>query len=250
MNCFHRFIEDFEGGVFEHALLPGPIRSAICFEMPPLEQMSDLKEIPELMRPPYEICWFEGQGIGGNGKEGRICFLLLSDGDHIALGMYEYMSFSGPGGGFYEIENALYENGQWKCHPHASRFVQSLRLQIGENVLKPNLAYVSKFLSLLNCKNIGRVETKPSDDHQRRRRKQGRVPLFSYWTLVLKPTAPAKSKGQGDSHASPRLHLRRGHIRRLSEDRHVWVQACVVGNKERGIVHKDYAMPRAADTVQ
>jgi len=243
MIQFHRFVEDFERGAFEHAELPASLRSSICFEMPPLSELEGIKEIPELNRLPYQMCWFEGDGISGNRNIGRICFLLLDGGDHIALGMYEYFAFGGPGGGFYEIENAMFEKGQWKRNP-ASRFVESMRAQILDTVINPNISYVAKFLSLLNCNNVGRVETKPSDEHQRRRKKQGKVPLFSYWTLTLKQSH-IQGPPLGGTHASPRLHLRRGHIRRLSADRTVWVQQCVVGNKDRGMVHKDYSMPHA-----
>jgi hypothetical protein len=49
---------------------------------------------------------------------------------------------------------------------------------------------------------------------------------------------------QGDSlggtHASPRLHLRRGHIRHCYTGQYVWVRPTTVGNKRLGIIFKDY----------
>ena len=41
------------------------------------------------------------------------------------------------------------------------------------------------------------------------------------------------------THESPRQHLRRGHIRRL-ESGNIWVNACVVGNSEKGVIKKSY----------
>ena len=49
----------------------------------------------------------------------------------------------------------------------------------------------------------------------------------------------------GGTHASPRVHLRRGHIRKIADGRTVWVQACVVGSKH-GMVLKDYKLRSAA----
>jgi len=44
------------------------------------------------------------------------------------------------------------------------------------------------------------------------------------------------------THASPALHLRRGHARQYSPGLYTWVQPCIVGNKKDGLVHKDYAV--------
>lgn len=242
--CYHRFLEDLERGHLSHSVLPASPRSAMCFEMPPLEGMAGIVPVPELVKLPFEICWFEGDGVSARGDKGRIGFLLLSGEDHIALGMYEYFDIAGVGGGFHEMDSALFEGGQWKPHP-TSGFKQF----IPQTLLNANLEYVSKFLSLLNCRNVERTENKPSADHQKRRAKQGRVPLFSYWTLFLRPSSE-KGESNGGTHATPRIHLRRGHIRRLSTERHIWVQACVVGNKERGMVHKDYALRHVPETRQ
>lgn len=42
------------------------------------------------------------------------------------------------------------------------------------------------------------------------------------------------------SHASPRLHWRRGHIRRLAPERVTWVRPTLVGKSENGVVVADY----------
>nr|MCF1501516.1 hypothetical protein [Allorhizobium sp. Av2] len=49
----------------------------------------------------------------------------------------------------------------------------------------------------------------------------------------------------GGSHASPRLHLRRGHLRRLPE-KTVWVRAAMIGAaSETGTVTKDYRLVKS-----
>lgn len=46
--------------------------------------------------------------------------------------------------------------------------------------------------------------------------------------------------------ASPREHLRRGHIRRLEDGRKFWINAAVVAAGNGGKIHKDYGIRRAA----
>ena len=50
------------------------------------------------------------------------------------------------------------------------------------------------------------------------------------------------SEELGGTHASPRTHLRRGHIRRLRWGPKVWVNSCVVNPGAIGGVNKDYAV--------
>jgi hypothetical protein len=99
-----------------------------------------------------------------------------------------------------------------------------------------------QYLSALHCVNVTRQEHKPDAALQKARQKHGKQPLFSYWTLnVDLERGPSSSEQRGGTHASPRVHLRRGHARLLSVGRYVWVQPCVVGSKAAGVVHKEYA---------
>lgn len=49
------------------------------------------------------------------------------------------------------------------------------------------------------------------------------------------------STGSGKSHASPRLHWRRGHIRRYP-NKTTWIEAMLVGKSDNGVVVHDYKM--------
>ena len=44
----------------------------------------------------------------------------------------------------------------------------------------------------------------------------------------------------GGTHASPRLHLRRGHWRKYRDGHKKWIKPMWVGDKDLGVVHKDY----------
>lgn len=70
---------------------------------------------------------------------------------------------------------------------------------------------------------------------------KNRLPLCEYKQLIINNhAAAASSESRGGTHASPRLHFRRGHIRILPSGQKTTVAACVVGSKELGEIVKDY----------
>lgn len=96
-------------------------------------------------------------------------------------------------------------------------------------------------MAALSCTNVVKEHNQPNVALNKKRESRGKHPFSSYYTLKIK-TAFNKNPGtKTGSHASPREHLRRGHIRRLA-DKTVWVNSCVVGNHELGIIKKDYAL--------
>ena len=99
---------------------------------------------------------------------------------------------------------------------------------------------------VLGCSNVAAVDNQPPAALNKKRAKAGKFPLLSYKTLVVVvDEARTTSQPMGGTHSSPRVHLRRGHIRRLGSGRRVWVQSCVVGSKH-GMVLKDYRVTTKA----
>lgn len=70
--------------------------------------------------------------------------------------------------------------------------------------------------------------------------KKGQPPLYDWRTVVIHPIQPVKREHLGGTHASPRQHDRRGHMRRLPCGKQVWVKPCRVGDASRGTVFHDY----------
>jgi hypothetical protein len=68
---------------------------------------------------------------------------------------------------------------------------------------------------------------------------QGKLPTYD-WKTVVVITTPPKAKSKGGTHASPRLHDRRGHLRRLRSGKNVWVKPHKVGDAKLGTVFHDY----------
>lgn len=90
-----------------------------------------------------------------------------------------------------------------------------------------------------------RAKIKRSATNDRRAAK-GKAPLvYSWHTVEIEPPA-LKSDSHGGTHATPRLHQRRGHWRTLANGRQIWVRNCMVGDAARGTVWKDYRVACAA----
>lgn len=115
------------------------------------------------------------------------------------------------------------------------------------------LSILDKFLRLLSCKNITAENNYPPVAINKKRIKKGKLPLFSYKTLVIKPTGK-KQESVPKNLWDNRVHLCRGHFKTYTEKNPLfgritgryWWQPCVRGNKEKGVVMKDYVV----ETVQ
>jgi hypothetical protein len=94
----------------------------------------------------------------------------------------------------------------------------------------------------------GRYETLPAPTKlNKKRAKKNRVPLYEYKILdivadILQAQPSEAKPHQGGTHASPRMHKRRGHVRRLGSGKTVWVRNTIVGKPGTGAVEKDYAV--------
>ena len=96
------------------------------------------------------------------------------------------------------------------------------------------------FLCLLSCSNVDVVDAPISrfNREQDARKQRGR---FLIYKVLQIPDRTAKGEDVGiGTHASPRFHFRRGHIRRLPTGKNCWVRMHSVGNMINGIVAKDY----------
>jgi hypothetical protein len=100
----------------------------------------------------------------------------------------------------------------------------------------------------LNCKNIRESIVYPPEKLNKKRLRNGKVPLFSYKTLhVVSGLKPSKGSQEALGNHN-RIHLCRGHIKVFTEDKpllgkHVGMyywDSHVRGQNREGIVVKDY----------
>lgn len=97
--------------------------------------------------------------------------------------------------------------------------------------------------SVINCANVTTADIEASAASNRKRQAKGQQPFFSYKILELaEERRPAGQTRAGGHSTSPRMHLRRGHLRRL-EHKTVWVRPALINQAStRGVVHKDYSV--------
>lgn len=108
------------------------------------------------------------------------------------------------------------------------------------------LALVAGWYQLLAQSMQAYVPTVRDTFTNRRKIAQGKVPSYDWRTVVITPCKPQPaSQHKGGTHASPRQHDRRGHLRHLRNGKNVWVRPCKVGDPSRGTVFHDYEV-RAA----
>lgn len=108
---------------------------------------------------------------------------------------------------------------------------------------------VAKFLNFLSCKNIRTIANDPPEKVQKKRKKQGKKPLISYYTLELKQAKSYESEGNKNLWSN-RIHLCRGHFREYTEDKPLfgklvgryWIPPHARGNKREGVIYKDYSI--------
>lgn len=109
-----------------------------------------------------------------------------------------------------------------------------------ESEYREALHYVEDFLlSLQQEQTAYKPTARPSFINSKRAAKGKGPVLFDWHTVTVAPT-PAKGEHQGGTHASPRLHDRRGHWRKYPSGKVGWVKNCKVGDASRGAVFKDY----------
>jgi hypothetical protein len=107
-------------------------------------------------------------------------------------------------------------------------------------------AVIASFIESLACTNVS-TEILPASaklNHKRAAKKA--EPFYDYHVLTIHAGEHARSAGTGlGSHASPRLHLRRGHIRRLQSGKTTFVRPHYVGDPALGVRTKDYIVERS-----
>jgi hypothetical protein len=105
--------------------------------------------------------------------------------------------------------------------------------------------------SFLHCKNVTIQCTEPPAKLQKARERRGKLPLFTFKTLEIKPIVKVlKEEGQSETQGLARaLHICRGHFKDFQEGpglgkNHAhglyWWDSQVRGNREVGAVIKDY----------
>lgn len=220
--------------------------------MTPKRSVGDLlTTYAQPFRLPYDVVALEYQCPTDPNSEKNFdasVVVAVQTGDGISIA-YASRALHDQGGKFWvpgDFACTLYPNGTWGFGgtiPASQSILGNLPEDAQNSRISDEMGWeimaVIQMVAALACRNVTQRVCSPDAALQKKRAKNGRLPLYSYRILEIDEGRAASGEMHG-THSSPRVHLRRGHIRRLP-DRNVWVNACVVGNKAMGMVAKDYA---------
>lgn len=132
---------------------------------------------------------------------------------------------------------------------HANRLGREKARRLMLQDLDDDVHVALDFMLALSCNNV-KVSNSAADSREKlnkKRIKSGKVPFFEYKELQIDGVrlAPGEMQSAGTTDSgrvSPRMHLRRGHIRRLDNGKRTWVNMTVVGAASSGVVAKNYVV--------
>lgn len=149
---------------------------------------------------------------------------------------------------FYEKHPSGFMLANLPCRdvPHHGLLDIAERTGMSAYEIRGKGVFVLNLIEALSCSNVRHEPLEPVDQRKNARRiKAGKLPIYETRILTIETGKQTKAGiCLGGSHSSPRQHLRRGHIRRLP-DKNVWVNPCVVGRAENGVIDKQYHVKAA-----
>lgn len=107
------------------------------------------------------------------------------------------------------------------------------------------IGIVAMFYASLDTKVEAYVPTAKDTFTNRRKIKEGKLPIYDWHTVVIEQPKP-KQEHQGGTHASPRRHQVRGYWRTYKSGKRGWVSECWKGDASKGTVFKDYVVGEQA----
>lgn len=178
--------------------------------------------------PPTDMLPFDKCGVVGLTRAGTRVLLVVT-GDELVMAAFAYVVLSGDEYSPTPTVKFVRIDGMWKpLEPEGDR--AAIAALVG---------LLGHFTNSIHPTGYRPAVRRNSILNQQRARK-GKPPLQYDWhTVTIQPPQP-KREPKGGTHASPRLHDRRGHFRKLKSGLRVWINPCKVGNASKGTVFKDY----------
>lgn len=134
-------------------------------------------------------------------------------------------------------------------------FVDKERMDRIENFLSLGVIFLNTCLMLLNTQNIVTNKVIAPKKLNKKRIKKGEIPHTDYYTIGVKnPSEYSKRENRKiENPGITRLHLCRGHFKTYTEENplfgrivgRIWWQPHIRGNKDQGLILKDYHVKHA-----
>lgn len=205
-----------------------------------------LKKFVDEVNLPYPVIVFEIESFATQDCQNAPTIILLEQVDDL---IFMSLAIKGSGWSIIEINGKSVQmifnrkTLDLKMEVSSDQLTDEQKQGIANNYFSVVFGLFVSFICALSCKNT-KIEDSPIQQSSVKnsiRKSKGKLPFFTHKILTIDGVRSEKKSHNGGSHASPRVHLRRGHIRRL-ENKNVWVNSCVVGDKSKGMVSKDYAV--------
>lgn len=207
-------------------ILPPPGDDAHWFDLGYMPKTKAVRYDDVLMHLPYRTCILCGRDEVGNivgvravgtNAHDSITFAGVLSGGGITTIIEPFAVIDTPEGGrFFRAENTHAKHREL-CIGLVATLTEAASKPLQHYIGRPDHGYTSK-----------------------KRMAKGKPPLsYSWHTVTLQPIAP-KGQPTGGTHASPRMHDRRGHWRTYPSGKRGWVRDCKVGDASKGSVFKDY----------
>jgi len=232
--------------------------------------MEEMEALKQKVRLPFPVCWFEFGGETAvlasethiyipNDLQADLDEHPAGDPDVIVVEILEFSGWSqpsdylgdwdsdGPVGDFSNGFDMTYDpSGEREDGPP---FFEVINGDSDDLPLEMGAEHIIGALTLLNEKLVSAIIVPdPAVQLSRARARRGRLPVSSE-RRILQINAPAILRAvnrTGGSHASPRLHWRRGHWRTYGRgrdaERQTWINRCLAGNPDIGMISKDYRL--------
>jgi hypothetical protein len=204
--------------------------SAMWFDLGKMERMDATRVSADVL---FNLP-FKRTAIAASDKEGIKFSLWLMEGDQSLT----IAGFTLEGGGVRYINPTavLVQDNQLRYYSKGKQVPES---EV-KSLIRMTLACLMK---LQGMDTVYRPTIQQTLINAKRKRK-GKKPLISWHTVKIEPPSE-KREHQGGTHASPRLHDRRGHWRTYKSGKRVFIKACKVGDASKGLVFKDYEVAQA-----
>lgn len=202
------------------------------------QQRADLDPVMT-HRPPFDKCFVVWRGKTRHHPSYTVLMMVAGDDpdEGVTISMWK-----GPTGTrlmpipamFYYIEGDNIQYGPVNQNEPVEKELAELML-----------AQVGAWYGAMDRRIEAYVPSVQNTFTNRRKIQMGKLPTYDWTTVYIEPSKP-RTEGKGGTHASPRLHDRRGHLRRLKTGKNVWVKAHKVGDASKGVIFHDYVVKEQA----
>lgn len=195
---------------------------------------SELLQDPlHISKPPFPRCMVCWEGKSQNHQLMRMWVMVVGEDpeEGIVLGLWRHPVGHKPVSS--PVLVYMVDDGQIRYGPVDER------VTMDKTEAEMILGFVSAWYGSLSRRTEAYLPSVAQTFTNKRKIAQGKVPSYDWTTVVIKAVEP-KSAPKGGTHASPRQHDRRGHLRRLRTGKNVWVKPHKVGDPSIGVVFHDY----------